>query len=382
MSKLSIPLSKPEITAQDVAAVNAALKSGKLTQGPQVEALEQMVAGYVGARFAIATNSHATALHTAMLAAGVTAGDEVVTSAFSFIATANCIEQCGAKPVFVDLDPISLNMEPGKVTGALTERSKAILTVHAFGLPAESARLCGEAETYGLSVLEDASQALGASANGVKIGGDPRCLAAVFSFYPGCPITTGEGGMITTHDESFAHMCRSLVNLGRGAAAPMGGGKGAGWLEHVRLGFNYRMSELSAALGVSQLTRIDETLAKRQRVADGYRGRLRALRAKLILPMEISGFQRSWSTFNLICREGVPRERIIATLAERGIATERYFDPPLHLQPFYREKYGLNRGLLPLCEGVANQIFAVPFFTEMTSSEVDYVCDAIEQCLA
>lgn len=387
MASMNIPLSKPELTPEDVAAVSATLKSGKLTQGPQTAALEEMVAAYVGTRFAIAANSHATALHTALLAAGIGAPDdgapaEVVTGAFAFVAAANCIEQIGAKPVFADIDPISLNVDTHKVVGALNEHSRAVLIPHTFGLPAESARLCGEAEEYGLLAIEDASQALGAAIGGERVGACKRSLAAVFSFYPGCPITTGEGGMVVTNDEAFADICRSLVNLGRQVGAPVGGGKGAGWLEHPRVGFNYRMDEMSAALGVSQLARIDETLTRRQRVADHYRGRLRELKGKFILPMEISGYARAWSTFNVVCREGVSREKVTAALAEKGIATERYFDPPLHLQKFYREKYGFERGMLPITEGMAGQIFALPFYTTMAADEVDAVCDALAAATA
>jgi perosamine synthetase len=385
MASMNIPLSKPEITPEDVAAVSATLKSGKLTQGPQTAALEEMVAAYVGAKFAIATNSHATALHVAMLAANVGmpedgAQAEIVTGAFAFVAAANCIEQIGAKPVFADIDPISLNVDTHKVVGALNEHSRAVLIPHTFGLSAESARLCGEAEEYGLTAIEDASQALGAAVGKSRVGACERSLAAVFSFYPGCPVTTGEGGMVVSNNAEFANTCRSLVNLGREIGAPAGGGKGSGWLEHSRVGFNYRMDEMSAALGVSQMARIDETLVRRREIADHYRGRLRELKSKFILPMEISGYTRAWSTFNLICREGVQRENVIAALAEKGIACERYFDPPLHLQKFYREKYGYARGSLPITEGIASQIFAVPFFTTMTQAEVDYVCDALEVC--
>lgn len=387
MASMNIPLSKPEITPEDVAAVSATLKSGKLTQGPQTAALEEMVAAYVGAKFAIAANSHATALHTALLAAGIGTPDdgapaEIVTGAFAFVAAANCIEQIGAKPVFADIDPISLNVDTHKVVGALNEHSRAVLIPHTFGLPAESARLCGEAEEYGLLAIEDASQALGAAIGGERVGACKRSLAAVFSFYPGCPITTGEGGMVVTNDENFAGTCRSLVNLGRQTGAPVGGGRGAGWLEHPRVGFNYRMDEMSAALGVSQLARIDETLTRRQRIADHYRGRLRELKGKFILPMEISGYTRAWSTFNVVCREGVSREKVTAALAEKGIATERYFDPPLHLQKFYREKYGFERGLLPMTEGMAGQILAIPFYTAMGADEVDAVCDALAAATA
>ena len=378
---MNIPLSKAEITPEDIAAVSATLKSGKLTQGPQVAAFEEMVAAYVGAKFAIATNSHATAMHTALLAAGIERPEgelaQVVTGAFAFVAAANAIEQIGARPVFADIDPISLNVDTHKVVGALNEFSRAVVIPHTFGLPAESARLCGEADEYGLMAIEDASQALGAAIGSERIGCCKRSLAAVFSFYPGCPVTTGEGGMVATNDEAFAQTCRSLVNLGREFGAPAGGGKGAGWLEHPRVGFNYRMDEMSAALGVSQLARIDETLSRRQRIADHYRGRLRELKNKFILPMEISGYTRAWSTFNLICREGVQREKAVTALAEKGIATERYFDPPLHLQKFYREKYGFQRGMLPITEGIAGQIFALPFFTTMSAAEVDYVCDAL-----
>lgn len=381
MATTNIPLSKPEITPEDIAAVSATMKSGKLTQGPQVALLEQMVAAFVGARFAIAANSHATAMHTALCAASIerpeNATPEVVTGAFAFVAAANAIEQIGARPVFADIDPISLNVDPHKVVGALTEHTRAVIVPHTFGLPAESARLCGEAEEYGLIAIEDASQALGAAVGAERVGACRRSLAAVFSFYPGCPVTTGEGGMVVTQDESFANTCRSLVNLGRDVGAPQGGGNGSGWLEHPRVGFNYRMDEMSAALGVSQMARIEETLARRQRIADHYRGRLRELKSKFMLPMEISGYTRAWSTFSLVCREGVSREKVIAALAEKGIATERYFDPPLHLQKFYREKYGLARGQLPITEAMAAQTFALPFFTTMSADEVDYVCDAL-----
>lgn len=375
MAQIRVPLSGPDINDDDIAAVNAVLRSGWLSLGPNVTEFERLFAEYLGVKHAVACNSGTSGLHMMMLAAGIGPGDEVITSTFSFIASANCIEMVGAKPVFIDIDPISLNMDPRKIQRALSERTKAILTVHIFGLSAEAADICDVAESCGLPVLEDACESLGATANGRKTGDGTQGLAAAWGFYPNKQITTGEGGMVTTNDDGFADRIRAMRNQGRKP-----GGR-PGWLVHEEFGFNFRLDEMSAALGCSQMRRVDQILGQRAEVALHYSSRLRRLKDYIILPMELAGYTRSWFVYPIIMRRGWDRDKVVDALAEKGIQCGKYFAPPIHLQEYYRNKYGYKPGDFPLAEGISNQILALPFFTQIDAGAVDYVCDAIEDLI-
>lgn len=374
MPEIKIKLSAPDITEREIAAVNEVLSSGWLSLGPKVQEFEQAFANYLGCKHAVACNSGTSALHMMMLTQGIGPGDEVITSPFSFIASANCIEMVGAKPVFVDIDPISLNMNPRKIADAVTENTKAILMVHIFGLSAESADICDAASSFGdIPVLEDACESLGASAYGKKVGDGTSGIAAAWGFYPNKQMTTGEGGMVTTNDDNFALNCRKLRNQGRNPES--------GWLNHDTMGYNFRLDELSSALGLVQIQRFEELKAKRMEVAMHYNARLRPLKDSLILPMELAGFERSWFVYTVVLRQGWSRDKLFNELSERGIQCGKYFCPPIHLQTYYREKYGYKEGDFPITEGISNQIIALPFHGNLDAGEVDYVCDQIEELI-
>lgn len=375
MAAIRIPLSGPDITDVEIQAVTDVLKSRWLSLGPKVPEFEKAFASYLGCKHAVACNSGTSGLHMMMLAAGVGPGDEVITSTFSFIASANCIEMVGAKPVFVDIDPISLNMDPRKVQKAVTEKTKAILSVHIFGLSCEAAEICDFASSVDLPVLEDACESLGATAYGRKVGDGTYGIGAAWGFYPNKQITTGEGGMVTTNDDAFADKIRTYRNQGRRPNSK------AGWLIHEDMGFNFRLDEMSAALGVAQMSRIDEILARREDVANRYSALLRPMKDKIILPMELAGFRRSWFVYPFILRQGWSRDRMVEELGKLGIQCGKYFAPPIHLQAFYSEKYGYRHGDFPISEGISNQILALPFHTNLSSSQVDEVCGAIERLM-
>lgn len=375
MAAIRIPLSGPDITDVEIRAVTDVLKSRWLSLGPKVPEFEKAFASFLGCKHAVACNSGTSGLHMMMLAAGVGPGDEVITSTFSFIASANCIEMVGAKPVFVDIDPISLNMDPRKVQKAVTEKTKAILSVHIFGLSCEAAEICDFASSVDLPVLEDACESLGATAYGRRVGDGTYGIGAAWGFYPNKQITTGEGGMVTTNDDAFADKIRTYRNQGRRPNSK------AGWLIHEDMGFNFRLDEMSAALGVAQMSRIDEILARREGVANRYSALLRPMKDKIILPMELAGFRRSWFVYPIILRQGWSRDRMVDELAKLGIQCGKYFAPPIHLQAFYAEKYGYRHGDFPISEGISNQILALPFHTNLSSPEVDEVCGAIERLL-
>ncbi len=371
MNHYEIKLSAPDVHESDIQAVNEVLSSGWLSLGPNVEKFEKAFASYLGVEHAVACNSGTSALHMIMRAAGIGPGDEVITSCFSFVASANCIEMVGAKPVFIDIDPISLNMDPRKIQAVLNENTKAILAVHIFGLSAQNADMCSMLEGLELPIFEDACEALGAEAYGQRVGNGDYAQAAAWGFYPNKQMTTGEGGMVTTNDSQFASLCRQMRNQGRSLDSQ--------WLEHDILGYNYRMSDINAALGYSQIRRIDEILHAREEVALHYNARLRPLKDFLILPMELAGFKRSWFVYPLVVRKGWDRDKLCDQLAERGIQTGKYFCPPIHLQKYYRDKYGYKPGDFPLAEGIGNQIITLPFHTRLEAESVEKVCDSIEE---
>lgn len=370
MAEIRIKLSAPDIDEADIASVNQVLTSGWLSLGPKVVEFEEAFASYLGCKHALACNSGTSALHMMMITMGIGPGDEVITSPFSFVASANCIEMVGAKPVFVDIDPISLNMNPTKVAEAVTENTKAVLTVHIFGLSAQSEDIANALSGTDLPILEDACESLGATAYGRKVGSGQDGLAAAWGFYPNKQMTTGEGGMVTTNDDDFAMSIKRLRNQGRNPEAA--------WLQHDVFGYNFRLDEMSAALGLSQIQRFDEITAKREEVALHYSSRLRRLKDKIILPMELAGFRRSWFVYPLIMRRGWSRDKLCAALADKGIQTGKYFVPPIHLQKCYVEKYGYQPGTLPITEGVSNNILSLPFHGNLSPDDLDEVCDVIE----
>jgi perosamine synthetase len=365
-----IPLAQPVLGREEEDLVLEVLRSGSLSLGPTGPRFERDFAQFVGAPHASAVSSGTAGLHLAIRAAGVTDGDEVITSPFSFVASANVIAYERATPVFADIDPVTLNLDPQAVAAAVTERTSALLPVHIFGYPADLPAL----EQLGLPIVEDACEALGARhRDGPSVGG--RGHAAVFGFYANKQLTTGEGGMVTLGDAAAKERIDSERNQGR---AP-----DMGWLDHDRLGFNYRMTDLQAAIGVAQVARLAGMLADRAQVASWYRETLAGLvsEAGLTLPCEDrGGDERGWFVFVVQLPHGVDRDDTIRSLRALGVQSKPYL-PAIHLMTFYRERFGMREGMFPVCEDVAARSVALPFFPAMTQSQVERVSLALGQVL-
>jgi perosamine synthetase len=389
-----IPMSSPDITAAEMEAVSRVLCTPHLSLGPRLAEFERRFAAYIGAPFAVGVSSGTAGLHLCVIAAGIGEGDLVLTTPFSFVASANVILYERAIPVFVDIDPLTLNISPEQAAEAVHDLSqggraarrwlppalresrfrlrppKALLPVHVFGQPADMDPLLEIARAYGLAVIEDACEAIGAEYKGRKAGtfGD----AAVFAFYPNKQMTTGEGGMIVTGRAGWEALFRSLRNQGRDAED--------GWLSHPRLGYNYRMDEMSAALGLAQLARIEELLAKREQVARWYNERLKELEGIRIPFIAPTTTRMSWFVYVIRLAPGISRDRVMAGLAARGIPSRPYF-PPIHLQPFYRERFGYREGCFPVAEAVARSTLALPFSGRMDEDQVEEVCRCLREAL-
>ena len=368
---MKIPLSSPDITQAEIDAVVAVLRSGRLSLGTKLEEFEAAFAGYAGVRHAAAASSGTAALHLAMRAFGIGEGDEVILPSFTFIAAANALRYEGATPVFIDIDAKTLNLDPQRIEEAITPRTRGILAVHTFGVPAEMGAIQEIARRRKLLVIEDACEALGAEWGGKKTGtfGD----AGVFGFYPNKQITTAEGGMVVTANEEIAARIRSLRNHGRAAT-----GSGS---EHNELGYNYRLSELHCALGIEQLKRVECILRRREAAALGYRRRLEKVGAVQLPLAEFPGGRISWFVYVVRLAEGTTarqREELMRRLASRGIETGRYF-APIHQQPAYE---GVRVGRpLRVTESLATRTLALPFFNSMTDAQLDEVCGALEESL-
>lgn len=365
-----IPLSAPDITDREINAVIDALRSGRLSLGPRSVRFEEQVAERTGRRHGISCSSGTAGLHMVMIAMGIGPGDEVITTPFSFIASANAILYVGAKPVFVDIDPVSLNMAPEKIEEAITPRTKAILAVEVFGNPAQMDRIAAIAARNEIPLIEDACEGLGSKYNGRPVGSFGR--VAVFGFYPNKQITTGEGGMIVTDDDRLANVCRSLRNQGRAVAeSPDTVGS---WLSHERLGYNFRLSELHAALGVAQMERLDEILTRRRQVACMYFEKLVDL-PDIMLPTLDDRTDMSWFVYvvKLTDEYGAKqRDRIMMGMRRHEIGCSNYF-PPIHLQPVYRQQFGFKPGDFPITESVAGRTIALPFHSKMDATQVELV---------
>jgi len=367
-----IPLARPDVTQREIDAVVEVLRTPQLSLGPKVAEFERRFAEYCGTRCAVACSSGTTALHLLIRAYGIGAGDEVVTTPFSFVASSNCALFEGAKPVFVDIDPETWNIDATRIEKALSPRTKAIIPVDVFGQVADLDPILALARPRGIRVIEDSCEALGSRYKGRRAGAIAD--AGVFGFYPNKQITTGEGGMIVTDDETAAKLARSLRNQGRDTEG--------GWLSHPRLGYNYRLCDINCALGIAQLDRIEELLAGRRRVAGQYLQRL-AGENRLRTQRISADVEMSWFVF--VVRLGdeyreADRDRILRQLRERGIGCSNYF-APIHLQPFYVERFGYRPGDFPVCEAVAARTIALPFHPRLTEAEVGRVCDELRQRL-
>ena len=363
-----IPLARPVLGEREEQAVLEVLRSGHLSLGPRVGEFERRFAARVGAPHASAVSSGTAGLHLALRAVGVSDGAEVITSPFSFVASANVAIYERARPVFVDIDPLTLNLDAEAAAAAVSSATAAILPVHVFGYPADIERL----ERTGVPIVEDACEALGgAYADGAPIGS--RGHPAVFAFYANKQMTTGEGGIVVTGEHTMKERIDSERNQGR---AP-----NMDWLDHDRLGFNYRLSDIACALGIAQLERLDALLAARARVAALYRDALGQI-AGLTLPCEDAGLaRRGWFVYVVQLPAGVDRDRTVTELGARGIAAKPYF-PAIHLMSYYRETFGYRRGQFPVCEDISDRSIAIPFYPQMAEGEVARVAEALAAVLS
>ena len=369
---MCIYLSRPDITDREIEAVINVLHGPNLSLGPRLAEFEQAFTEYIGRKRAVAVNSGTSGLFLCMLALGIGPGDEVITTPFTFAASTTSIMMAGARPVFVDIDPVSLNIDPAKIEPAITEKTKAFLPVEVFGNPAGFDSICEIAEKYDLPVIEDSCEALGSVLKGIKAGAFGKM--SIFGFYPNKQITTGEGGMILTDDDVLADLCVSLRNQGRG--------KNAGWLAHERLGYNYRISDINCALGIVQLSRIDEIKAKRRQVADWYLEMLSGDERLIVLSLP-ADCDMSWFVFVVRLTEEFTmeqRDRILQQMRSRNIQVSNYF-PPVHLMPFIAEKYGHNSGDFPITESASTRTIALPFHNHLTKDQAAIVCSTLKQIL-
>jgi perosamine synthetase len=366
-----IPLARPVLGEAEERAVIDVLRSGQLSLGPRLGEFERLFAARVGAPHACAVSSGTAGLHLALRAVGVGEGDEVVTSPFSFVASANAPLYERARPVFADIDPVTLNLDPGAAAAAVTDRTRALLPVHIFGYPADMPAFERLAARHDLAIVEDACEALGAvHADGVPVGG--REHPAVFGFYANKQLTTGEGGMVALGDAALKERIDSERNQGR---AP-----DMGWLDHDRLGFNYRLSDIACALGIAQLERLEGMLADRARVAGLYRDALEEIDGLELPCADLNGERRGWFVFVVQLPRAVDRDETVRALAAVGVQSKPYL-PAIHLMSFYRERYDHREGEFPVCEDVARRSLALPFFPAMSEGQVARVASALRKSL-
>jgi perosamine synthetase len=365
-----IGLSAPWIDGREEELVLATLRSGQLSLGPMIDRFEAALAERVEAPFVAAVSNGTAGLHLCVRLAGVGPGDEVVTTPFSFVASANCVLYEGANPVFADIDPNTLNLDPAAVEAAITPRTKAILPVHIFGYPAELAELEAIAARHGLAIVEDACEALGSAFRGRPVGSSGH--PAVFAFYPNKQMTTGEGGAVAVASEQEWELLKSLSNQGRSDSGE--------WLTHSRLGYNYRLGDLAAALGLAQLERLDEILAARGEVAARYGALLAGVEGVETPLADDEAHRRSWFVYVVKLPSGSDRNGVIARLAVDGVASKPYL-PSIHLQPYYRERFGYREGMLPVAEDASSRTLALPFHSRLSAEDQERVVEALAGAL-
>lgn len=368
-----IPLSGPDITSKEKKAVLEVLKTSSLSLGTKYVEFQNIMAKFAGVKHAVAVNSGTAGLHLIIRALGIGRGDEVITSPFSFISSSNCILFEGARPVFVDINKDTLNIDVSKIEEKITGKTKAILAVDVFSHPAEWDELKKIAKKHKLFLIEDSAEALGSEYKGKKCGsfGD----AAVFAFYPNKQITTGEGGIILTNNKKIAEFCQSSANQGR----KIQNGK---WLEHVRLGYNYRLDEMSCALGAAQMGRIKEILSKRAKVAELYNKKLKNIES-LEIPFIKPGSSLSWFVYVVKLPKklsGKKRDAIIKKMAEKGVQCSNYFKP-VHLQPFYKKEFGYKKGNFPVTEDISQRTLALPFYNNLSEKEIEFVVKSLKDAI-
>lgn len=368
-----IPLSEPDITDLERKAVAEVLETSFLSLGEKYKEFEKTVAEFAGVKYAVAVNSGTSGLHLIIKSLDIGEGDEVITTPFSFIASSNCILFEKAKPVFADIKNDTFNIDPELIEGLITPKTKAILAVDVFSQPADWQALKKIAKKHKLFLIEDSAEALGSERKGEKCGsfGD----AAIYAFYPNKQITTGEGGMILTDNKKIADLCGSLANQGRK-------NQNGKWLEHIRLGYNYRLDEMSCAVGIAQMKRIKEILGKRTRVAELYNKKLKGIEG-VEIPFVAQGNKLSWFVYVAKLSQklsGKKRDRIIMEMAKRGIQCGNYFQT-IHLQPFYKKEFGYKEGDFPVAENISKRTLALPFFNNLKEEEIEVVVKNLKEII-
>ena len=370
---MKIPLSRPDITNKEISAIVAVLKTPHLSLGPKLPEFEKKFAQFIGTKHALAVNSGTSGLHLCVRALDIKAGDEVITTPFSFIASANCILFEKAHPVFVDIRSDTLNIDEKAIEAKITSRTRAILPVHVFGYPPAMDAIRRIAKNHKLAVIEDACEALGAKLNGKSAGLWGDC--AVFAFYPNKQMTTGEGGMVVTNNDKIARLVASMRNQGRD--------EGMTWLSHARLGYNYRLSDINCALGIAQLDRISEILKKREKVAALYQKHLSDIPEIILPPQNKARLVRSWFVYMVQLKpkfNPLQRDAVIKRLRQKGIGCNVYF-PAIHLQPLYIKDFGYKKGDFPITERVAERTIALPFFNNLTEEQIGKVAGELRKPL-
>jgi perosamine synthetase len=368
-----IPLSRPWLDEREEEIVLEVLRSGRLSLGPWIERFEQEVAERVGAPYAAAVSSGTAGLHLLCRIAGLGPGDEVITSPLSFVASANCFIVEGSTPVFADVDPVTLNLDPAAVEAAITERTRAIVAVDMFGFPCDLEPLRALAERHGLALIEDSCESLGAEYRGAPLGSHGP--SAVFAFYPNKQMATGEGGVVTTHSEEEWRLLCSLRNQGRSYDG------GGGWFHHVRLGLNYRWTDVQAAIGLGQLEKLDRILELRGDAAARYGELLADLDGVEPPAPDDAERRRSWFVYVVKLDPALDRDAVMDALRAEGVATAEYV-PCIHLQPYMREQFGFAEGLCPVAEGTARRTLALPFFTQIDAGDQERVVDVLRSAVS
>jgi len=372
---VKVPLSSPDIIEKDIEAVVRVMKTRFLSIGPKVVEFEQRMSEYTGVKYAVAVNSGTSALHLIIRGMGIGEGDVIITTPFSFIASSNCILFERGRPLFVDIKEETLNLDADNVEERLESmgseelaRVKTLLVVDAFGQPADWDRFKDIGRKYNLKLIEDSAEALGAEYKGKRAGSLGE--VGVFAFYPNKQITTGEGGVLVTDNEELARLARSMRSQGRGESGE--------WLDHERLGYNYRMDELSAALGCSQMERIEEILDKRAKVAGRYGEKLAEVEEVQVPYIAPYVSRTSWFVYVVRLERGIDRNKVIKYLNEEGVQCKLYFTP-IHLQPFYRKMFGYKEGDFPITEDVSERTIALPFFNNLKEEQIDYVVEKLKE---
>lgn len=365
--KKQIPLAKPDITEKEISYVVEVMNSGILSIGEKIEQFESMVAQLVGTKYAIAVNSGTSGLHLIVRSMGITEGDEVITTPFSFVASSNCILFERATPVFVDIDPNTLNMDISKIEAKITSKTKAIIAVDALGQPIDMISLRNIADRHNLYLIEDSAEAIGSSYKGYMAGS--LADAAVYAFYPNKQITTAEGGIIITNNEKIAELCISMRSQGRAVTGL--------WLHHERLGYNYRLSELHAAIGIAQIERFTEIMKKRNAVAQYYNLKLKEIEWIKLPYISSDVTYMSWFVYIIRVNKCI-RDSFMEYLISEGVNCKPYFTP-IHTQPYYIESFNFKKGNFPITDLAGEECMAIPFYTTMTTDEMDYVIETIKR---